>query len=295
MRWVRLLVAGLLLMLAGAPAPAEQPATITVTVRGADGKPLQGVEVRILRWPNSQNPVARGTTDKDGNFTTTDSEGTPLPPDTYQIGVRLPGTDSAQRIVYVGAGGKVEAQVGPEQSGGISYDIDEALRDAAAAKEKGDTAAYQRETDYVRRNIAQEERLMDEAQAAADAFARDHGLRVTDLAGAEKDLKALEKLGENADQEVKRNLERYIEKLRSVDFWRRVADDYRKQLAELEERKFGLLPSACPEGESGGLLAGSLNALFGTDLAGVCGDQAGTGMRRDTERHDRHEGHGSNR
>jgi hypothetical protein len=45
--------------------------------------------------------------------------------------------------------------------------------------------------------------------------------------------------------------------------------------------------SACPEGQSGGLLAGAVNSVLGTDLAGVCDDPQH--QRRDTERpaHDR--------
>jgi hypothetical protein len=36
----------------------------------------------------------------------------------------------------------------------------------------------------------------------------------------------------------------------------------------------GFLPSACPEGQSGGKLAGVINSLFGTDLTANCGEAA---------------------
>jgi hypothetical protein len=69
----------------------------------------------------------------------------------------------------------------------------------------------------IRNGIAEDERLANEAQAVADAFAGDNGLRVTNLAGAEKDLNKLKKLGANADPAIKGKLELYIEKLKAVD------------------------------------------------------------------------------
>jgi hypothetical protein len=301
MRWVILLLAGLFAALGASSATLAdgKGAAIKVTVLGADGKPMGGVPVQVTTWPPDGNgPATGGTTDKDGNFTAaTDSKGAPLAPETYEIRVSG-GIGEAKQIVYVGEGGKAEIVVDSNRFAGVSDDVDSAFIIASAAKDNGDSESYGKTVEFIRRGIAQDERLADEAQAAAEAFARDNGLRVTNLAGAQKDLKKLNQLGDRGDQEVKRNLEQYIKKLQEVDRMRRDLDTDKKRLAELEARKFGSkqssvvpLPSACPEGQKGGLLAGVINSATGSDLAGICDDKERQPRDRDKkdDRHDRHE------
>jgi hypothetical protein len=135
--------------------------------------------------------------------------------------------------------------------------------------------------------IAAAERLADNAQKAADDFARDNGLQVQDLRTVEMTIKTAEKLPEDMQQDKNQQkdlidkLWRYRAKLQGVQDLRSDIDKAKTQLAELKP-KYGLVPSACPQGESGGLLAGIINSATGSDLAGVCNDKQP--QRRDTDR-----------
>lgn len=283
MRRVRFVLAVLFLAVASVPAPADEPTTIKVTVRGfsTDRK----IFVTLQKWPSGEELKSVPTTSSDQGRTVTvmDSKDTPLPPGTYKVSAGLTERTFAEQIVYVGAGNKLEIVLDSGKSKSLGYEVGQAFKNAAEAKSNGATEAYKYSAADIQNGLAQDERLANEAQAATEAFARDNGLRVTNLAGAEKDLNKLKKLGASADQEVKGNLERYIEKLKAADTMRQDLDASKQRFAELEQRRFSMgLPSTCPQGQGGGLLAGSLNALFGTDLAGACEDGS---LQGDRDRH----------
>jgi hypothetical protein len=289
MGWVRIALAVIFLAVANLPAPADGPATIKVTGYGltpADPGETITISVYVEKWPGGAEGKALAQSD-DGSLTVTvtDSKTTPLPPDTYKVTLRTNDRRFATQIVHVGAGDKVEVLLDASKSMTYGYAAGQSFENAAQAKKDGRPDAYEKSAADIRDGIAQDERLVNEAQAASDAFAGDNGLRVTNLAGAEKDLNKLKKLGENADPVVKGNLERYIEKLKAVDRMRQDLNTNKQRFAELEQRSFGMvLPGACPQGQGGGLLAGSLNSLFGTDLAGVCDDDG------DRDRHNGSQG-----
>lgn len=292
MRWVVFCFAALFTALISvSPAAAQEAASIKITLQVEASITLidtKDIRVDIRAWPSGKTTTSvRPTESRKGyTATVTDGEKTPLPPGTYEILIPFTtlydGTLDARRIVHVGEGGKLELVLDYSESTNRAYSNGYSFKNAAEAKAQGNTEAYKGNAEDIRQGLKQDERLVNEAAAAAEAFARDNDLRVSNLTGAQKDLKQLQKLGALGDQEKKAALERYVEQLQAVEQMRQNLDANKQHFAELEERKFSLLPSTCPEGQSGGLLAGGINSLFGTDLAGVCDDKQP--QRRDTDR-----------
>lgn len=173
---------------------------------------------------------------------------------------------------------------------------------AKSAIAKCDKAAYDRWVDELNRWIANVEVALVLAQQDADADARRNNLRITDLAGARKDLQRTAKAQEKLDPAIRNPavlaaLVRYIDLLERVEQVKRDLDEARRARdamppfpEDCKKDKFGLLPGGktCPDG-SGGLLAGVLNEVFDADLDPSCDDGS---QRRDTERKkkDRHGG-----
>jgi len=125
--------------------------------------------------------------------------------------------------------------------------------------------------------VADQQARVDDARKKAEAFATEHDIPYPDLASAEKAFKASGKLAgtEAATKEASaryRNLDTYVKMLRSLEDQKKVLDGYKKQRDALPKRpacKSGAMaPNGCPTG--GGLLAGGLNQLLGTDLQSGC-------------------------
>jgi hypothetical protein len=298
MRWAGLCFVVIFVALIG--TGSAQAVDVKVKVVGADGKPVKGVNVAVSLWRGGQPThedglfIGNGKTAEDGTFTlTTDPYGRqPLPSGTYVISAGTADT-SAETVVYTAAADKsgVVLKLDPaHSSAGFLEDVNE----AADAARNGNTAGYQQNAKRAEERIAAAERLAETAQKAADDFARDNGLQVQDLRALEKTIKTAENLPADMQQDAQQHkelidkLQRYRGKLLGIQDLRRDIENGKTQLAELKP-KYGLLPSACPEGESGGLLAGGINSLFGTDLAGVCDEKLQ--QRRDTERDREHEEH----
>jgi hypothetical protein len=299
MRWVTISLIAIFAMLLG--IGSAEAVSVKIKIVGADGKPVKGASVSVTLWRNGQPTredgvfIGSGKTGEDGTFTlTTDPYGRqPLPGDTYVVTAGTSGA-YAETVIYADPDDKsgVVLTLDPAQT---SYGFLEDVEDAADAAEKGDKAGYDSNVKQAQDGIAAAERLADNAQKAADDFARDNGLQIQDLRTVDKTIKTLEKVPEEAQQDKKAqkdlldNLWRYRAKLAGIQDLRDDIGKARTQLAELKP-KYGLLPSACPEGQSGGLLAGGINSLFGTDLAGICDDKQP--QQRDTDRAkkgDRHE------
>jgi hypothetical protein len=299
MRWVVFCFAALFAASVGLSATAQDDGkgvTIKVTVLGTDGKPVR-TYVEVNRWPLDPDVKAydrigseSGYTEKDGTFSTaTDDRDRPLPPETYRI-TALTSNGLADTIVYIPSDSKspVVLTLGPRFT--FVDDVD----NAAKAAKAGDSAGYEQSLKAAQNWIPREEKLADEAQQSADDFARANDLPIKDLNGVTKDIERAGKLPEDLqDKALLAKLKRYQSMLKGIKNLRYTIEYRKKELAELKppEKKFGLAPSACPEGQSGGLLAGGINSLFGTDLAGICDDKQP--QHRDTDREkkggDRHE------
>jgi hypothetical protein len=298
MRWVTISLIAILTVLIG--MASAQAVTVKVKVVGADGKPVKDASVRVSLWRGQQPThddglfIGSGRTDEDGTFTlTTDPYGRePLPANTYVISAGTSGA-YAETVVYADPDDKsgVVMTLDPAQT---SYGFLEDVEDAADAAERGDKTGYDSNAKQAQEGIAAAERLADSAQKAADDFARDSGLQIQDLRTVEKTIKTVEKLPEEAQQDKRERedlldkLHRYRAKLAGIEDLRRDISKAKTQLAELKP-KYGLVPSACPPGESGGLLAGGINSVFGTDLAGVCDDKQPQHRDTDREKGERHE------
>jgi len=286
MRWVVFCFAALFAASVSLPAAAQTESdkvTIKVTVLDPDGKPVPEVTVLVAPWPTFSD-ITFPRTGEDGSVSVaTYGVGAPLSSDTYVFSANVGDDLYTSTIIHVPAGRKsVVLTLAP----GAGPDLFSDYREKAAkAAQDGDSAGYEQNVKYAQNSIKSFEKKFDDAQQAADDFARDNGLQVKDLRGVTKDIDRVSKLPEDLqDKERLEKLNRYREKLEGIQRYRSELERNKKELAELKppEKKFGLAPSACPEGQSGGLLAGGINSLFGTDLAGVCDDKQP--QRRDTDR-----------
>ncbi len=288
MRWVLFCLAALISALAVSPSAAladEQAVTIKVTVLGADGKAATSARVLVRVWPDPQGlsmDANGGETKEDGSFTaTTGQESQRLFAGTYRISA-FDGESDSDTIVYIGPDDKSPVVLTLQPKAGSAF-IEADL--AAKAAQNGDNAGYEQHAAKARNDVARDEKLADAAQQAADDFARANGLQIKDLRGVAKDFERADKLpADLRDEELIFKLFEYKSQLEAIQGLQTRISIEKKYLADLKppEKKFGLAPSACPEGQSGGLLAGGINSLFGTDLAGVCDDKQP--QHRDTDR-----------
>jgi len=303
MRWMGVLPAALIVVIVGtAPAIADgNSVTIRVKVTGADGKPVSDAHVRFQPFPSYDTGQGSGggKTNQSGDFAAdADALGSEYKPAVYTVTVYGDKGTSKKTIVYIGPNGNapISIELGPKSyppRRGFAY----YHHDAIDAAEGGDKAGYQSNLDGAKKSLQYDEALLDEAKKAADAFVRDNNLQIKDHAGVVKALKLIEKTPENLrDKELQDTLTTLERILGGVEKFQSGVDGQRKQLADLEAKygpKYGFLPSACPEGEGGGLLAGTLNSLFDTDLAASnCGEMEtqgthGKGENKPTNEHKR--------
>lgn len=281
------LAAGFAALVSISPAALADAKSVTIKVKvlGADGKPAADARVYVRKWPDPYNTFTTSESadaKDDGSFSdATDKNGKPFPPDTYEITAWTDG-GYAKTIVHIAPDAKspVVLTLGPMPGTFLGH-----ATNAAEAAQGGDSSGYEQSVKDAQNSIKFEEKVADAAQQAADDFARDSGLQIKDLRGVTKDIERASKLPENLqDKEQLEKLYDYRAKLQEVQNLRSNIEKEKKQLADLRppEKKVGVVPSACPEGQSGGLLAGGINSVFGTDLAGVCDDKQP--HRRDTDR-----------
>lgn len=274
---------------------------VQVTTGDPDYKPVSGAEVEIV--DRDGNPLGTGVTDAKGVF---------------KIQIELPeGVEDAVIGVDRGAGGGngytsvdlqahgvdvlIYTRTNPNDGSALPVLIRRAIA-------KCDKAEYDRWVAELDRLIAQLEQDLAAQQVAADNFARANNLRVTDLKGARKDFDRAAKAQAKIEDASLRNpamlgaLDAYIELLEDLEQTRSDLEAARKARQEVppfpkdckKTDEVGLVPGNCPDGAGGGLLAGAINDVFGTDLGAACPDGS---RRRDTDRprrggkdrhHDRH-------
>jgi len=255
-------------------AADDKSGTVKITATGPDGKPAESaetgsVDVGFLDEP-TRDPDYKPTVKGRVVFV-------------YANGPAANG----QKVIYLPVGKETPVTVQMQRI----RNFENAEADAASAKKSGDTEDQQRYYDQAKMATERIERLADEAQTAIDNWARDNGIPVTNLSGVEKQLKLSEKLGSETAENSVSNLKSYRTKLVALERLRNLAADYRKRLAAIAPppKKVSLVPGACPEGQSGGLLAGLLNQATGTNsFAGICDDKERQKDNKDRDI-DRHE------
>jgi hypothetical protein len=288
-------VAALLLLLAGVlPAIADTGRKIGIIVNVHP--PVAGTKVEIL--DPQGNTLAEGVTNAEGRF---------------EIDVELPeGVDG----VFVSSGSWARSDdlgVGTVRARHNVYNVHPGEKSDSAAMlvrikravVKCDKAEYDHWVAELDRRIAELEQLVDQRQAAADEFARANNLRITDLKGARKDLDRAGKAQSQIKDASLRNpamletLQAYVGLLQEIEWAKQDLDAARKARQGVppfpkdckKKDEVGMAPGKCQDG-SGGLLAGTINDIFGTDLAAACADRS---QQRDTDRprkdKDRHHEH----
>lgn len=288
-------LAAVLLCLLPAAAHARS-VTLSVGILDDSGTPTAGAKVEILDMQG--NKLGSGTVGADGNVRITIERPDGVDPDGGDKVLIETDAKNAQGrgtfavVDLTDSGPLVGIVVPPGSSFGTGADFVDLIKGAVA---RCDKAAYDRWVGELNRKIAGLEKDLDDAQQAADSFARNNELRVTDLKGAQKDLKRAEEAQAKLDPSLRNDavlnsLGRYINLLRQVDAIKRSLNDARRARESVppfpedckKDKKVGLVPGVktCPDG-SGGLLAGVLNEAFDSDIDPACEDESN---RRDTDR-----------
>jgi hypothetical protein len=322
MRRSLLPVALVIAFLCAATQPLAAKTTLTVTVKDKDGDAVSGASVRVVpAFPVVKEGVKDNAAERksaaDGTAEVEKYDnGMALEADVLAVVVFVPkgyapygdeGTNvygarsKAVVIKYV--------HVKPGKDAAVEIDIhewrpaffnDEELTDRAdmakKAAEKCDKATYDRYTGVLKDYIAGIEQEAASLEKALDAWADEQKLPRANLADARKALKAGQAVQAGLrDQALIERLKTYVERLESLEAKRKEADKVRKILKGIpafkecpkDAKSQGMLQGACPQGKSGGLLAGALNEAFDTDIEGQCEDPAVVTARRDKDREER--------
>ena len=229
------------------------------TVIGLDGKPVAEADVHTLDLSEYGMDASESLT-------------TPGRGRVVIVAVGDKQGNSGQAVVYVpnGTETKVEIQVMKPVS------FMDGVKKAQDAKERGDLKEYQEGREEVGQAIERLEETNRQTQEAIDAWARGNNMPILTLKKVETQLEIAEKAGSKVDLEAAEKLRIYKAQLEWLEESKanlKAMKDYRAKMLPPEKKVVGL-PSTCPEGQSGGFLAGVLNSVTGTNsLTGICGEE----------------------
>jgi cell fate (sporulation/competence/biofilm development) regulator YlbF (YheA/YmcA/DUF963 family) len=147
---------------------------------------------------------------------------------------------------------------------------------AIKGKKDGDPKLRQEGYDEAKAAHDESKAQIDQTQRAIDEWARANKIPIMKLSAVTKQIDAIEKLGLPADKANLEKLRSYQAKLEDLGTLKKFLEAEAEHLAALSEpeRKVTGVPSTCPEGQSGGLLAGLLNSATGTNsFTGICNDK----------------------
>jgi hypothetical protein len=283
----------LLLLLAGfvalaMPAPACAKPQIFVSVRDGD-KPIQGAKVNVERVDDSGQlqPVTEATTDADGHVSFEGEEGTEYRITTTsgdKSAVTTIKTESGEAYRHTLYSSSVNTQ--RRYYGTYFATNTQALADKArSAAQACNRKTYDEAVARIRAVIADTERQLAEARAAAEDHARRDRIPYSTLQQARKALKSAKAMPAGAQDEHRLEiLENYVGELELIRTIEGDLERYRKDLQSVPpfpdtcpDDKHGMAPPSggCPEGK----FAGGLGGLLGLPVA--CDDPS---RRRETER-----------
>jgi 5-hydroxyisourate hydrolase-like protein (transthyretin family) len=281
-----LLLAGIVAFAMAAPACAKPSIWVSVS---DGGKPIQGAKVKIERVDDSGQlqPVTEATTNADGIVSAEVEEGTE-----YRI-TTTSGDKQGTMTIKTGSG---EAYRSTMYSGTVNTHRrdhgaylatnTQALAERArSAAQACDRKTYDDAVERIRTAIAETERQLAEAQAAAEDYRRRAEIPYSTLQQAKKALKSAKAMPAGAQNEDRLEaLEDYVEDLEVIEKIEGDLQKYRKDLQSVPpfpdtcpDDKHGMAPPSggCPEGK----FAGGLGGLLGLPVA--CDDPS---RRRETER-----------
>lgn len=260
------LAAALVAAMASTPSqPAwAQSRTIKVTAVGPDGKPVEIETQQIVEIGRAEEAKF----DEGGEFTPTD-EG-------YVITViaRDKAGNVGETSTFV-----PEGQTAPQPivvTLKPPVDFDNGMRKAQTAKDNDDAVGFKAGIDEAKEDTTRNEAAAQELQRAINDWAISNGLPILTLTAVKKRIARAENLPKGETEPIKvDNLQAYQAKLEALQSLRDTVGKQQRAISAMKPPLMGsYLPSStCPEGQSGGLLAGLLNNVTGTNsFTGICGE-----------------------
>ncbi|MEZ5829950.1 MAG: hypothetical protein R3D05_02075 [Dongiaceae bacterium] len=270
-------------LIASCPAMALadhlQPENTDVTVIGLDGKPLQSPvvdweEVGDMYFHDGKGEGINGSVLIIHAFEK----------QTYQEGEKL---YAGTTVVYVpdGSKSKITIQIKPVAL------FEHGAASATKGKNDGDAQLQQAGYDEAKAALEDMKAFVDSVQRAIDEWAKANGIPVIKQSELIKRIDKIRKSGAPVDS----RLEFYARLLFDLEMIENDLKSQEKRFAELSppDKKVSALPSACPEGQSGGLLAGLLNGVTGTNgFNGICDDKERQKDHKEREREHGDRDHG---
>jgi hypothetical protein len=154
-------------------------------------------------------------------------------------------------------------------------DFDGIIADAQDAKNNDDKVRFQSAIDRAKQRVDDEEGLTRQVATAINSWAIANKIPIMDLPNLKKRIKRAET--DPAREPVRvDNLRAYQAKLEDLEGLKQEVTDHKKTIEEMKPPLMGshVPPSTCPEGQSGGFLAGVLNSVTGTNsLTGICDEE----------------------
>lgn len=282
-----LLLAGIVVV-ASAVAPAFAKPHISVSVSDG-GKPIQGAKVKIERVDDSGQlqPVIEATTKADGRVYVEVEEGTEYRITTTSgdkqatMTIKTKSGEAYRSTVYSGTANTHRSDYGAY----LATNTQALAEQARSAAQACDRKTYDDAVARIRAAIAEAERHLAEAQAAAEDHRRQAEIPYSTLQQARKALKSAKAMPAGTqDEDRLETLEDYVSDLEVIEKIEGDLQKYRKDLQSVPpfpdtcpDDKHGMAPPSgdCPEGK----FAGGLGGLLGLPVA--CEDPS---RRRETER-----------
>ncbi|NJO24474.1 MAG: hypothetical protein HC868_18115 [Sphingomonadales bacterium] len=223
---------------------------VNVQVTGSDGKPATGSKVRLVRY-GDKTPVK-----------------TPPPGEIVEVQAIDSNNQTGSTVVFVPKTGTVNVVVTtgkPEPSYALHADN---ARKASAA---GDLDTYNAEAFQASEAIDQERAQLANERQLVEQFKQQQYL--PDLTAQEVGalIEKAKTQGFNSDSPSVKLLtlyKSYLTRLEDLEETvKRHEDDFKT--LQPPDKRTSMAPGACPNGE-GGLLAGWINSVTGSDLAAAC-------------------------
>jgi hypothetical protein len=243
---------------------------IKITVVGHDGKPAGGADLSITMWSGDNQIHTEKMTGDDGTVTLRVPDGVLVDVEAHE------GSGVEQRGVR-----SINLKRDKERDLTIRLYVD--LKTEVIlineAVENCDADGYDKHLRYVEDEVAKKEARFEERRKQVEKYASDNGIPTMDHKSAEEAREAIVAAagkgdGLRATSQKLQNLSYYSYLLQGLESEKRGLDELKKLRDGLPKRpacKTGsMAPGTCPPGTSGGLLAGGLNDVFGTDLQTHC-------------------------
>jgi hypothetical protein len=276
-----LLAALFVVVVAGAaPVALSDEPKLKVEARGPDGKPVSGGKMMVFPF-DSLSPYRPNEKLQPGELVV--------------VSVADNKGNGASKVVEVPRTGSlvVPMDLAPATQTTLFFD---SYANAKKASEAGDFDGFTKHALDAKEDIDRKSERLAADEKAVDAWAEHNDLPILSLGELNASLERAEKNGLTPKNSTAiRRLEQYRSYREALEARRALIQFDLNQLQQLKtpERRTSLAPAACPNGE-GGLLAGFINSVTGSDLAAACDIDAARDKnkdRRDPKGDRDHHGH----